>query len=111
MENKDTVFGQEEQADQSMLQETLEDDELMMESSKVLMGGSPGGVGKKSRTVGGLAVNIASRAIMVMAMMCAALPAGPGTERSPESCWIRTWWRPAERENESSWRSSTCSTA
>ena len=47
MENMDTVFGKEEQADQSMLQETLEDDELMMESTKVLMGGPPGGVGAR----------------------------------------------------------------
>ena len=72
------TFGKEEQADQPMLQALpTSADELMMEPTTVMMDQALGGGAKRAKTIGGLAVNIASRAIMVMAATCAAMPAGP----------------------------------
>ena len=49
----------------------------MMEPTNVMMDQALGGGAKRARAIGGLAVNIASGAIMVMAATCAAMPAGP----------------------------------
>ncbi len=104
----DTVFAHEEQADQVMPEEPAED-ELMMQPTQVLCESSPNRSSKKSRLIGGLAVNISSRAIMVMAVLRSALPLGPVYGTMSGELLDPDGRLQAERESESSWRSSTYS--